>query len=196
MKRVIGIICGIIAIFLLIVSVTQWELPADINTTAEKMGFTLGWNLPWIVMVLLTFFLLKDDEAFAADLKNFTNTDVGFLSAIQICFKKYFDFTGVAARPEFWWFQLFYLIMIGLGITFDNSWDTDIFYMGPWETLFTFGLAIPSTAVGCRRLHDIDKSGWWQLLVLTIIGYILLIIWWCKEGTPSNKYTGYLKNTP
>ncbi len=193
MKRIIGIICGIIAIFLLIVSVTQWELPADINTTAEKMGFTLGWNLPWIVMALLTFFLLKDDEAFVADLKK---NDLGFESAIKTCFKKYFDFTGVAARPEFWWFQLFYLIMIGLGITFDNSWDTDIFYMGPWETLFTFGLAIPSFAVGCRRLHDIDKSGWWQLLVLTIIGYILLIIWWSKEGTPSNKYTGYLKNTP
>ena len=84
MKRVTGIICGIIAIFLLIVSVTQWELPADINTTAEKMGFTLGWNLPWIVMVLLTFFLLKDDEAFAADLKNFTNTCFYILSNFLI----------------------------------------------------------------------------------------------------------------
>ena len=194
MKRVIGIICGIIAILLLFVSLTQFELPADINSRAEKIGFTLGWNIPWIVMTLLTFFLLKDDDKLATDLKNFTNTDVGFLSAIQICFKKYFDFTGVAARPEFWWFQLFYCILVVLGITLDGTWDeTDIFYMGPWQTLFYLSLFIPAVSVGCRRLHDIDKSGWWQLLYLTVIGMILLIMWWCKEGTPSNKYRGYLK---
>tara|TARA_Y100000590_G_scaffold379576_1_gene447303 strand:- start:1533 stop:2120 length:588 start_codon:yes stop_codon:yes gene_type:complete len=194
MKRVIGIICGIIAILLLFVSLTQFELPADINSRAEKIGFTLGWNIPWIVMILLTFFLLKDDDKLATDLKKFTNTDVGFLSAIQICFKKYFDFTGVAARPEFWWFQLFYFILVVLGITLDGNWDKpDIFYMGPWEVLFYFGLFIPAVSVGCRRLHDIDKSGWWQLLYLTVIGIILLIMWWCKEGTPSNKYRGYLK---
>ncbi|MCP5775186.1 DUF805 domain-containing protein, partial [Klebsiella pneumoniae] len=53
---------------------------------------------------------------------------------------------------------------------------------------------IPFLAVSARRLHDIGKSGWWYLISLTIIGIILLIIWWAKEGeTFSNPYGDSVK---
>ena len=42
---------------------------------------------------------------------------------------------------------------------------------------------MPSLAVGSRRLHDIGRSGWWQLLLLIpLVGLIVLIVWWAKEG--------------
>jgi uncharacterized membrane protein YhaH (DUF805 family) len=39
--------------------------------------------------------------------------------------------------------------------------------------------------VGARRLHDTDRSGWWQLLMfIPLIGIIILIVWWASRGTP------------
>ena len=52
----------------------------------------------------------------------------------------------------------------------------------PINLIFSLILIIPSIAVACRRLHDVNKSGWWQLIWLTIIGGILLLIWYFKEG--------------
>ena len=53
---------------------------------------------------------------------------------------------------------------------------------GPVNIIFTIITFLPYLSVGARRLHDIDKSGWWQLIVLTVIGIILLIIWWATVG--------------
>ena len=55
------------------------------------------------------------------------------------------------------------------------------------ETGFMYWLAVaatffPSIAAAARRLHDVNKSGWWQLIALTIIGLIPLIIWLASEG--------------
>jgi uncharacterized membrane protein YhaH (DUF805 family) len=50
-------------------------------------------------------------------------------------------------------------------------------------------LLLPSIAVGARRLHDTGRSGWWQLLTFTIIGIILLIVWFASDGEKdANKY--------
>ena len=40
----------------------------------------------------------------------------------------------------------------------------------------------PAIAAGSRRLHDLNKSGWWQLIMITIVGLIPLVIWWATEG--------------
>ena len=49
---------------------------------------------------------------------------------------------------------------------------------------------LPSISVGARRLHDVGKSGWWQLISITIIGIIPLIIWMASEGTKKSNFHG------
>ena len=49
-------------------------------------------------------------------------------------------------------------------------------------TIWFFAALIPHMAVSVRRLHDIGKSGWWFLIMLTGIGAIVLFIWFCTEG--------------
>ena len=62
--------------------------------------------------------------------------------------------------------------------------------IGVLRNTFNLATIIPSLALGARRLHDIGKSGWWQLLLFAIIvGWIILIVWYCKPGNQlGNKY--------
>ena len=93
-----------------------------------------------------------------------------FVTSIKTCFSKYATFSGQASRSEFWWFILFCaLVDIVLGATGIGA-------------LLSLVLVIPQLAVGARRLHDIGKSGWWQLIGLVpVIGLIVLIIWWARK---------------
>lgn len=105
---------------------------------------------------------------------------MNFGEAIQTCFRKYADFNGTAARPEFWWWVLFCFlgsaVFTALNLRLGNAFS-----------LVTF---LPSIAVGARCLHDTDRSGWLQLLgLIPIIGWILLIIWCAEPGKP-NRYSG------
>jgi hypothetical protein len=53
--------------------------------------------------------------------------------------------------------------------------------IGDWlNGLVVLVLLLPGLAVGTRRLHDIGKTGWWQLIMLTGIGYFLLMYWWAQ----------------
>ncbi|MCG2609581.1 DUF805 domain-containing protein, partial [Acinetobacter sp. SM34] len=56
--------------------------------------------------------------------------------------------------------------------------------------LLNLALLLPSLAVGARRLHDTNRSGWWQLLVLTVIGIIPLIIWWATDTKAESNQWG------
>ena len=107
--------------------------------------------------------------------------DIG--TSIQTCFKKYAVFSGRASRSEFWWFALF--TFIG-GIVTSVADVMILGYVsedwGPLNIIFTIITTLPGLAVGARRLHDINRTGWWQLITLTVIGVILLIIWWAKTG--------------
>ena len=98
---------------------------------------------------------------------------MNIIKSISSCMSKFATFSGTASRSEFWWFflaQILALIVTAL-------------LFGPMTANFvSLALLLPTLAVGTRRLHDIDKSGWWQLLTLTLIGYFLLIYWW---ATPS-----------
>ena len=106
-----------------------------------------------------------------------------FQTSIKTCFNKFAVFSGRASRSEFWFFVLFGILggiiaviidVMILGYPFEES--------GPINLIFSVALIVPSISVTARRLHDINKSGWWQLLWITIIGGILLIIWHATEG--------------
>ena len=109
--------------------------------------------------------------------------------SISHCFSNYFNFNGRSSRSEFWWFELFAISLSVLGSVWDASMgDTSGSGMMYW--LFTAATFFPAIAVGARRLHDVGKSGWWQLIMITIIGLIPLIIWWATEGTKKNNSYG------
>lgn len=58
------------------------------------------------------------------------------------------------------------------------------------NSLLNLALLVPSLAVGARRLHDVGRSGWWQLLTLTVIGILVLIWWWVTETKQQNNEYG------
>ncbi|MDB5881782.1 MAG: hypothetical protein JWP43_1660 [Ramlibacter sp.] len=100
--------------------------------------------------------------------------------AVKTCFKKYADFTGRAARPEFWWFALFqFVVMVVLGMVSQQL-----------EGLAGLAMLLPGLAVGARRLHDVNKSAWLMLLwLIPVLGWILLIYWAAQPGdAAANNY--------
>ena len=105
-----------------------------------------------------------------------TNIFEDLTNSVISCFNKYFDFETRSSRKEFWYWQLFRILMF-LSITFLES-------LGLSGLLFisNFIFLIPEIAVSIRRLHDINKSGWWILLTITIIGIIPLTYFYCIKG--------------
>ena len=112
---------------------------------------------------------------------NNTQQAMTFGNAISTCFAKFFDFKGRATRPEFWWFYLFTVLLSWGAILVEPSQVL--------SSIINLILFFPFIAAGARRLHDTNRSGWWQLLMLTVIGLIPLIIWMASEGNAEeNKY--------
>ena len=103
-----------------------------------------------------------------------------FGQAISSGFSNYVDFSGRAYRSEYWYWVLFVILAEIVTSIVD-------YVIGYQLTTGLFGLAVflPGLAVGVRRLHDVDRSGWWLLLgLIPLIGAIVLIIWFCTRGTP------------
>ena len=109
--------------------------------------------------------------------------------SISHCFSNYFNFNGRSSRSEFWWFELFAISLSVLGSVWDASMgDTSGNGMMYW--IAVLATLCPSVAAGARRLHDVNKSGWWQLLVFTLIGLIPLVIWMATEGVKKKNKHG------
>ncbi|GGE73695.1 DUF805 domain-containing protein [Shewanella carassii] len=97
-----------------------------------------------------------------------------FIGAI----KKYADFTGRARRTEYWMFTLFYIIFSLVVSAIDYALGTTVLGL-----IYSLGLLLPSIAVAARRLHDTDRSGWWQLLAfIPIVGWIVLLVFYCQDS--------------
>ena len=85
---------------------------------------------------------------------------MNFIDAIKTCFRKYANFEGRAARPEFWYFVLFYyavLFLSGIFITQTELYGPGLIF------IFAFGLIalLPYLGVTVRRLHDVNQPGTW-----------------------------------
>ena len=113
-------------------------------------------------------------------------------TSIETCFNKYATFSGRASRSEYWFFILFYFLGSIITLIIDVNilgYSLESEYT-PINSIFSLILFIPTIAAACRRLHDVNKSGWWQLISITVIGVIPLIIWLCSEGTKKNNSHG------
>jgi len=113
-------------------------------------------------------------------------------TATRICFQKYADFTGRARRAEYWWFAVAVtLVTVVLTIVDIIAFDGLAEDIGVFSTVFGLATMIPSFAVGARRLHDINRSGWWQLLWLVpIIGWVVLIYFLVRIGNAGDNQFG------
>jgi uncharacterized membrane protein YhaH (DUF805 family) len=119
--------------------------------------------------------------------------------------KRYFDFKGRSRRKEFWMFVLFGIIAgvaativdasLGYGSVSSSVGDGSANFAfesnGPVVIIVWLALLIPSIACAVRRLHDTDRSGWWLLLIfIPIIGWIVLIVFYCLDGTSGTNRFG------
>lgn len=94
--------------------------------------------------------------------------------------KNYVNFEGRARRKEYWFYTLAIFITIIIAMILDNILGTGFLLYA----IVVLGTFLPSLAVGIRRLHDTNRSGWWYLICLIpLIGPILLIIWLASETT-------------
>jgi len=142
---------------------------------------------------------------------------MNFSESIKACLtKKYLSFSGRASRSEFWFFYLFVLIGYIICFTLIMAVSFKLFWL---MGAFMIGMILPSLGVSVRRLHDVNKSGWFLLLpvtfnilgrlfersigdislVFTIISLgisIYLLVLYCTDGEKKNNRFGkniYLK---
>jgi uncharacterized membrane protein YhaH (DUF805 family) len=90
--------------------------------------------------------------------------------------QKYADFTGRAPRPEFWWYVLGYVIASVVLMIVESALGMNkmLGQIGPLRALLALALLLPTLAVGARRLHDTNRSGWWQ--AIAFVPYGLMVV--------------------
>lgn len=111
---------------------------------------------------------------------------MNFSQAVSSFFARWKDFNGRSSRSEYWWATLF----ITLTSIFTNILTLFLGLSGSIVAIivllliviFSLFLTIASLALVVRRLHDTNKSGWWYLIIFTIIGILPLLYWYCKKG--------------
>ena len=111
-------------------------------------------------------------------------------TAVATCFSKYTTFSGRAPRSEYWWFYLFGLICALAGLVVDVGLGVPIvdgrgeFTGGPVFWLVILALFLPYLSVSIRRMHDIDRSGWWVFIpIIPVVGTIVYLVFTCTRGT-------------
>lgn len=135
------------------------------------------------------------------------NQQLQLTEAWKLFFKKIFTFSGRATRAEYWLIiattsvingaiytvdhAVFDCIVLSSTQSIKNSSLNDsliiinLIIIGILSLIYLIAL-IPLTA---RRLHDVGKSGWWQLLYLIpIVGWIILSLWYVRISDPDNEY--------
>ena len=122
---------------------------------------------------------------------------MNFIESIQTCYKKTFNFKGRASKSEFWWFYLYDAIIYVAG---EMAWKTDsndnyiysdgIVTLGIILTILFFINVIPAAAVGVRRLHDTNRSGWWYLLFLIPLITLIILYFFTNDGSKDKNRFG------
>lgn len=119
---------------------------------------------------------------------------VSFKTAIENGFKKAFNFSGRATRAEYWWWQLFVMLvniafMFVFGLLFSNSECNGMPLMIIPLSIWYILIIIPNLSLFVRRLHDTGRSAWnllWPLL--PYVGAIILLVFTLQKSAPDNEY--------
>lgn len=107
------------------------------------------------------------------------------MNAYLDAMRHYATFTGRTSRAGFWLYTLFYFIIMVIAGVVDNAvLGYDVQGGGPISGIAGLVHLVPGIAIAVRRLHDIDRTGWWLLIGFTGIGLIVLFIFNVLAGTP------------
>lgn len=129
---------------------------------------------------------------------------MGMMEAVRLFFNRYTDFRGRSRRAEYWWVQLFhilvllvpYILLFAIGGI--QSGEMNILGVILMIAILVYALAvlIPGLAVSFRRLHDRDMSAWWLLIgLIPYLGSLVLLVFYVLPGTKGpNKYGPDPKN--
>ena len=113
-----------------------------------------------------------------------------FMECVKKGFTDCCDYSSRSRRKEFWYFEIaiaIYEILVGgivyaVGLAIGHS----VAYIEGIAMIPVIFFALP---LSVRRLHDTGKSGWWLLIALTVIGLIILLIFFCIDSNPqTNEY--------
>ncbi len=108
---------------------------------------------------------------------------------------RYAQFTGRAGRSEFWWFQLFIMIisiplyLLSFYAGYSGSQRLALVVTGLGVVMW-LAFVLPSIAATIRRLHDTDRSGWWLLLGFVPFVSLVLLVFLLLPGTPGGNCFG------
>tara|TARA_B100001250_G_C19242209_1_gene547038 strand:- start:104 stop:478 length:375 start_codon:yes stop_codon:yes gene_type:complete len=108
-----------------------------------------------------------------------------YLSAMQ----NYAEFNGRSRRKEFWMFTLIYTVILIVAMILDSLFGSyyyigDVEIIGYLELITSIIHIVPSIAVTIRRLHDINKTGWFFCVILIpLAGIIWYLVMMCTNGT-------------
>ena len=115
-----------------------------------------------------------------------------FQNSIKICFNKYGNINGRATRSEYWYWTLFVILVSVFTLIIDvsllgSSIDDEF---TPLNSIWSLAVFIPGITVTVRRFHDVNRSGWWILIILTVIGIIPYIYWLVKGSDATENSFG------
>lgn len=106
-----------------------------------------------------------------------------FREAVKRCLRLYATFQGRAARSEFWWFTVFVYLAVFAGKLVAGIADAeagDVLAVLTW-----LALLLPALAVTVRRLHDVNKRGWWMLIwFVPLVGPLVMLLFMIVDGRP------------
>jgi uncharacterized membrane protein YhaH (DUF805 family) len=106
-----------------------------------------------------------------------------FQDAVKTGLRKYIQLSGRATRSEYWWFMLFN-VLVGLAARYLIG--------GTPGMLMDMALFVPTIMVSARRMHDINLSGWWQLVaVVPVFGWLCWLILATRPGQPFRNRYGF-----
>jgi uncharacterized membrane protein YhaH (DUF805 family) len=120
-------------------------------------------------------------------------------TAVKAVLSKYATFSGRAPRSEFWWFTLAVIILSLILSVIDGAVLAPMLGFeafaeeagNPLGVIGSLVLLLPSLALAVRRLHDIDRSGWWYFIIIVpIIGPLVLLYWYIQPGTDGSNQFG------
>ena len=116
---------------------------------------------------------------------------MNFIESIQTCYKKTFNFKDRASKSEFWWFYLYdFIIFVAGEMTLKTDLNDNLIFLGLILTILFFINLIPAAAVGVRRLHDTNRSGWWYLVFLIPLISLIVLYFFTNDGSKGKNRFG------